>query len=87
MSFSVQPYKSQSELLRAHPEVKSLTVVYQIPRGQTTEGISVALRKKNAQGQLYQIGNFIWQPSSKPCICLKIIGDNGYCEAHPVGAT
>ena len=82
MPFSVQFYKSQSELLRAHPEARSLTVVYQIPRGQTTEGIASALRKKNAQGSLYQIGNFIWKPSGKQCICLKVMGDNGPCPAH-----
>lgn len=84
--FRVSNYKSSSELYRAHPEIKSLTVLYAIPRGQTADGIITALRKKNAQGNLYQIGNFIWQPSSKPCVCLKAIGDNGYCEAHPTGA-
>ena len=61
MSITIIPYKSIPQLQAAHPEAKNLTIAYQIPRGQTAEGILTALRKKNAQGQLFQVGNFVWK--------------------------
>jgi hypothetical protein len=59
--FSISPYYSQTELVRAHPEVKSFAVVHHIQSGETVEDIHVALRKKHIEGAIYQVGGLLLQ--------------------------
>ena len=60
-TISLVPYKSLNELKRVHPDIQTLQAVYQIPRGQTAEGILATLEKKQVKGQLFQLGNFVWK--------------------------
>lgn len=86
--FTLHSYKNRSEMERTHPEIKSFTCVLQIPRGTTTEGVINTLRKRGAQGALYQVGNFVWKPAETTppiCRCLERIGDNGPCPKHGPG--
>ena len=56
-------YKSLDELRRIHQEIRSFKMIYQIPRGQTAEGIRMALSKRNIDEHVYQVGNFVWKPA------------------------
>lgn len=86
---TVTPYKSQTELTRAHPEIKSLKLVHHAPRGQCTEAQIKALKTKKIEGAVYQVGDFFWQDAGRDpyenrtlCACLKFIGDNPDCAKH-----
>lgn len=84
MSITLNIYQSKTELQKAHPEIKSFQVAYQIPRGQNVETVRRELQKRNIEGRVYQVGDFIWREaeSISLCTCLKQIGDNGPCAIH-----
>ena len=83
--FALTVYKSLDEVRRTHPEIKNFKVAYQVPRGQTTETVITNLSKKAIAGNLYQVGDFVWQEAKttpKICSCLEYIGDNHLCPRH-----
>lgn len=90
---NIQAYKSADELSRAHPEVKSWTYIYYIPRGMGNEAMRQALtRTMQKQGHwytmVYHVGDFIMAAAvttTTLCICLEHIGDNGNCPVHGKG--
>jgi hypothetical protein len=89
------PYRSQSELARAHPEIRSFKLVHHAPRGQTTDAQQAALTAKGITGTVYQVGDLFFQASMEghkltlpsDCTCLQYVGDNQNCPHHGRGAT
>lgn len=78
-------YKRVSEIGRTHPEVKSLSVVYQIPRGMGIESIRAQLMKRNIKERVFRVGNFIWKPAQtteRLYACFEKVGDNPGCSRH-----
>jgi len=94
---NIQAYKNTNELRRAHPDVKSWTYIYHIPRGMSVEALRAAVAQvMKRQGQwhsmVYHVGDFIMAPalsaqagvttSNVKYICLERIGDNGPCPVQ-----
>ena len=82
---TVTPYKSKSELARAHPEIPALKVVYIAQRGQCVEAQIAALHRKNIDGTVYQVGRLFYQRAESlppTCACFQYIGDNPDCPRH-----
>jgi len=87
---NIQTYKNMDELRNNHPQVKSWSYIYHIPRGMTSETMRQAVKQvMTKQGQwysmVYHVGDFILAPAintPKICTCLEFIGDNGPCSIH-----
>ena len=80
---TIVSYKSQSELARAHPQIRSFKLVHHAPRGQSIEAQQAALSGKGVTGIVYQIGDFFYQAKDLPanCTCLQYVGDDD-CPHH-----
>lgn len=60
--FVLNNYKSIRELQDARPNVKNLRALFAIPRGMDTIGeLVIYIHKHGATGQIFRIGNLIWQ--------------------------
>jgi len=87
---NVQTYKSQAELKNSHPEVKTWTYLYQIPRGMNEAAakgkiIQIMEGQDHWHTVVYQVGDFIMAPKIEKavyCCCLEYIGDNPPCPIH-----
>jgi hypothetical protein len=84
-NLQVVTYKNVSEIGRAHPEIKNLTMAFHIPKGMSYDGILKNLQKKNIEGRVYRVGHFIWKPAENTnakCACFEKVGDNAHCPRH-----